>query len=106
VEYQVDSGPWTDASPLFSAGAGYDGRISSCCGNPLAGRQAFAGESFGYTATQLDLSSLAGQSVRFGFRLGSDDRVGDWGWFIDAVRVFTCAPSDLIFADDFEGMPS
>jgi cysteine-rich repeat protein len=39
----------------------------------------------------LDLASLAGQSVRFRFRIGSDSCCDDYGWFIDDVRIYTCA---------------
>ena len=60
-------------------------------------------ESFGYTSTQIDLTSLAGQSVRFRFRMGTDSTVTDEGWWIDDVRMYQCTvPADRIFADDFE----
>ena len=65
VEYSTNGGStWSDAAPLFTAGMAYFGPISSCCGNPLANRNAFVGESWGYTATQLNLASLSGQQFR------------------------------------------
>jgi hypothetical protein len=41
----------------------------------------------------LNLSSLAGQNVRFRFRLGSDTSIDDAGWFIDDVQIYTCVPT-------------
>jgi hypothetical protein len=105
VEYRIESplGPWIDAGSLFSAGQGYDGALASGFGNPLAGRSAFSSDSHGYTASRYNLSSLAGQTIRWAFRIGSDSSVGDFGWFIDDVRLYTCqAPADLIFADGFD----
>lgn len=91
MEYSTNGGvTWLDAGSLISAGAAYNGSISSSFGNPLGGRTAFVRESFGYTATQLNLSSLAGQNARFRFRLGTDSSFDDYGWLIDDVRIYTC----------------
>jgi Zn-dependent metalloprotease len=91
VEYSTNGGAtWNDAGPLIGEG-GYDGTLDTGFGNPLAGRQAFTGDSAGYGSTRLNLGSLAGQSVRFRFRMGIDESVGDLGWFIDDIRVYTCA---------------
>jgi len=90
VEYSTDSGAhWTDASALF-INNGYNGTIASSLGNPLAGRNAFVGESNGYLSSRLALSGLAGQSVRFRFRIGTDNSGWAYGWFIDDIRIYTC----------------
>jgi hypothetical protein len=39
---------------------------------------------------RLNLSSLAGQDVRFRFRIGTDSGFDDFGWFIDDIRIYTC----------------
>jgi Zn-dependent metalloprotease len=92
IEYSTNGGStWTDAGGLVTAGAGYGGVVSPDFTNPLGGRNAFVGESWGYTASQLNLASLAGQNVRFRFRIGTDDAFDDYGWFIDDVRIYTCA---------------
>jgi hypothetical protein len=94
LEYSATDGPWTDAGSLIVAGAAYGGVITpptSESHNPLAGRAAFVRESYGYTATQLSLESLAGQSVRFRFRIATDESVDDFGWYIDDVRIYACA---------------
>ena len=90
IEYSTDGGgTWNDAGSMITAGAPYNGVLSA--GNPLAGRQAFTNLSYGYTASQLDLSSLAGQSVRFRFRMATDGSVGYNGWFLDDVRIYACS---------------
>src|SRR5262245_24882367 len=65
VEYTVDEGvTWVDAGSLFDHGR-YSGAIAGGGANPLEGRPAFVGSSHGYVTSRLDLSSLAGQRVRF-----------------------------------------
>ena len=93
LEYSTNAGStWNDAGGLFEVN-GYDGPITSGT-NPLVGRQAFLADSHGYISSRLNLSTLAGQSVRFRWRMGLDSSGFDWGWFIDDVRIYTCA-SDL-----------
>ncbi|MEI6447168.1 MAG: M4 family metallopeptidase [Actinomycetes bacterium] len=102
VEYSIDDGAsWQDAGTLM-ANSGYTGAIDPGTTipanerNPLRGRKAFVGATNGYTATRMDLSSLAGRSVRFRFRLGTDSGNGDAdyaGWFVDRMRVYSCDPS-------------
>jgi bacillolysin len=93
LEYSTNNGTtWTDAGSLITDN-GYTGTLSTSWGNPLGGRQAFGRESNGYISSRANLSSLAGQSVRFRFRIGTDDSVDDYGWFVDDVRVYTCGSS-------------
>ena len=92
LEYSTNDGAsWTDAGPLFTHN-GYTGTIYSggTANNPLQGRSAFVRESNGYISSRLDLSSLSGQHVRFRFRIGTDSVAGDYGWFIDDVRIYRC----------------
>jgi Zn-dependent metalloprotease len=90
VEYSTDGGgSWVDAGSMFTHN-GYTDTLSSYFGNPLGGREAFTDESRGYTSSRLDLSSLAGQNVRFRFRIGVDTSFDDFGWFIDDVRIYIC----------------
>jgi len=92
VELSSNGGAsWRDAGSLIVAGAPYNGTISSGFGNPLAGRAAFGGASFGYTASQLDLTSLAGKNARFRFRFGADNSVFSFGSGVDDVRIYQCA---------------
>lgn len=93
VEYSTDNGvAWSDADALFSDGMEYTHTLPIET-NPLGGRDVFNGSSYGYVATQLDLSSLSGQSVRFRFRMGTDDAVGANPWYVDDVAIYTCENS-------------
>jgi hypothetical protein len=87
VEYSTNGGgSWSDAGGLFDEN-GYTGTISD---DPLSGLSAFVGDSHGYISTRLNLTSLAGQSVRFRFRQGIDSTGVDLGWVVDDVRIYTC----------------
>jgi len=89
LEYSTDSGSsWHDAGSLITDN-GYRGMLNS--GNPLGTRQAFGGKSNGYISSRLNLSSLTGQNVRFRFRIGADSSTANWGWFVDDIRIYTCA---------------
>jgi Zn-dependent metalloprotease len=96
VEYATSpSGPWTDLGPRFVFN-GYNGTISSnpSYGNPLRGRQAFGGFSFGWARSRADLSNLAGQRIYLRFRIGTDSSQAFQGWGIDDVRVYRCVAPD------------
>lgn len=92
VEYSTDGSTWLDAGALFTH-YGYNGALLLSV-NPLTGRQAFTGNTFGYISSRLDLSSLAGQNVRFRFRIGSDAYLDGWGWYIDDVRIYQCLTAE------------
>jgi hypothetical protein len=103
VEYSVNGGAsWASLAPSLSLGGiNYGGSINLSAGNPLAGQPAFVGDSFGYTASQYNLSSLAGQTqVRFRFRIGSDSLIDDYGWFIDDFRVYQCVTNPTMSIND------
>ncbi|MCB0228900.1 MAG: hypothetical protein KDH90_07190, partial [Anaerolineae bacterium] len=61
-------------------------------GNPLAGLQAWCGET-AYIQTIADVSSYAGQTAEFRMRLGTDTSVSAPGWDVDDVTVQSCQPS-------------
>ncbi len=94
VEYSSNGGnSWNDAGALFASPGGVNGynvTLASGSANPLKGRGAFGNLSQGYYSSRADLSSLAGQSVRFRFRIGADEYGGSDGWFIDDIRIYTC----------------
>ncbi len=103
LEYSTNSGgSWTDAGALITDN-GYNGTISADYSNPLGGRSAFGADSRGYISSRADLSSLAGQNVRFRFRIGTDSTTYDYGWFIDDVRIYTCASANT--APTISGLP-
>jgi Zn-dependent metalloprotease len=89
-EYSTNGGAsWLDAGSL-PVDNGYSGVISASYGNPLGGRNAFTGSSRGYISSRFNLGALAGQNVRFRFRIGTDGSYDNWGWFVDDVRIYTC----------------
>ena len=57
---------------------------------PSPAAPTFTGFTRGYTSSRINLTSLAGQAVRFRFRIGTDGDVGFQGWFIDDIRVYRC----------------
>ena len=75
LEVSVDGGPFQDILTVtgFIQG-GYNGTISTCCGNPLAGRQAWTGNSGGFIQTAVDLIGFAGHSIVLRWRMASDSR--------------------------------
>lgn len=90
VEYSTDDGTtWQDAGPLFDHN-GYNAVLTDGWGNPIGGREAFGGTSYGYTSSRLELSSLAGETVRFRWRIGTDEMDANYGWFVDDIRIYTC----------------
>jgi bacillopeptidase F (M6 metalloprotease family) len=95
LEYSTNGGAtWSDAGSLLTNN-GYNGTIAAGFGNPLAGRGAYVRESNGYISSRASLSSLAGQSVRFRFRIGTDANADDYGWFVDDIRIYTCDGSGI-----------
>lgn len=92
IEASANGGStWSDAGGLISAGQTYGGTLSTCCSNPLGGRSAFVRETWGYTATQLDLAAFSGTDFAYRFILGTDGLIDDYGWFLDDLRLYTCA---------------
>ncbi|MEP6846546.1 MAG: T9SS type A sorting domain-containing protein, partial [Panacibacter sp.] len=50
-------------------------------------RIGFSGKSNGFIKTVVNLSSLAGKSVKFRFVFSSDEAVGGEGWYIDDINL-------------------
>ena len=100
LEYRLEgdagAGEWRDAGPLLIDN-GYTGTLSGYgSDNPLKGRDAFAGVSRGYITTRADLSSLAGKSVSFRFRVATNSSVGSEGWYVDDLAVYACPKTPRI----------
>lgn len=86
LEYSANGGAWTDAGALIAQG-GYTGTISTGYESPLGGRQAWSGDNGDWQLVRVDLSSLAGSSLRLRWRFATDSSVSDEGWFIDDVVI-------------------
>lgn len=90
LEIQIGNGPFMDilaAGGSFASG-GYTRTISSQFSNPLAGRQAWSGNSGGFITTVVNLpAAAAGQTITLKWRCGTDQSTGAGGWYIDTVSV-------------------
>ena len=69
---------------------GYNGTINSCCGNPLAGRQAWTGNSGGFIDSMVSLPEGCIHQIILRWRMGSDSSVSGEGWRIDNVAITQC----------------
>ena len=69
---------------------GYNGMISNCCSNPLAGRQVWTGSSGGFITTTVNLRVTWGPSMVLRWRMGSDSSVSGEGWRVDTVVITQC----------------
>ena len=74
----------------FSSG-GYNRTISADRGSPIAGRQAWSGNSGGFICTIVTLPSLP-PSGRFRWRMASDNSGSSEGWRVDTVAITLCVP--------------
>ena len=90
VEYSRNGGAWQSAAPLFDFG-GYNGTVTGYSVDRLEYTfKGFGGDSHGYRSARLNLSSLAGSTVRVRFRLSSDSYGASYGWFVDDVDFYAC----------------
>ncbi|CUR54746.1 putative Thermolysin [metagenome] len=55
-----------------------------------ADRLGFGGDSFGWIASRLNLTSYAGKTVKPRFTMRTDNSVSYYGWFLDDIRIYTC----------------
>ncbi len=101
IEYSTNGGnTWVDAGSLIDYN-GYTGTINVSGSSPISGRSAFVGASHGYISTRLNLSSLAGQTVNFVWRMGLDPYVAFGGWWVDNVKIYNCIPDPAPANDNF-----
>lgn len=91
--WQQVGGPPQDDSVLITDP--YHGIISSEHDSPIAGKPAWCGDPQDWLNSVVDIDELAGQTVRFRFRLASDISIGSdlghEGWYIDDFLVQACA---------------
>jgi len=96
LEISIDGGAFQDiltAGGIFLQG-GYNGTISNCCGNPLAGRQAWTGNSNGpFIQTSVDMSVGRGHTIVLRWRMASDSSASGLGWRVDTVQMVCERPT-------------
>jgi hypothetical protein len=70
---------------------GYNRTISTDRGSPIAGRQAWSGDSGGFVTTMVDLPPFAPPSgIRLRWRMASDTSGSGEGWRVDTVTIKWC----------------
>lgn len=93
LEYSTNGTSWSSAMGLTWDSVGavpttitpYS--ASGTAGTPYKG---FGGDSRGYVASRVDLSSLAGKNVQLRWRLASDPEFALDGWILDNVTLYAC----------------
>ena len=68
---------------------GYNRTISANRGSPIAGRQAWSGNSEGFITTVVDLPAVQTFS-RLRWRMASDTNTSNEGWRVDNVNITWC----------------
>ena len=107
IEVSTDGGAsWQDIS-LYTQETGYNGIVATGTDNPLAGRNAYTGSSPSWPEPHVHVlelgSSLAGQTVRVRFRLGTDQAHSDHGWEIDNIAVIGAVNAPFLDVEEDAG---
>ncbi|HSU52683.1 MAG TPA: protease pro-enzyme activation domain-containing protein [Candidatus Dormibacteraeota bacterium] len=90
LEIKIGSSAFTDiltAGGSFVSG-GYN--VTLATGNPIAGRQAWGGDSAGWVTTTLNLPpAAAGQNIQFRWvcAVDTDNANGGFGWYVDSISL-------------------
>jgi subtilisin family serine protease len=78
------------AGGIFLMG-GYNRIISTDRGSPIAGRQAWSGNSAGFITTVVNIPGFGAQA-RLRWRMASDTSGSGEGWRVDTVNITACVP--------------
>jgi Zn-dependent metalloprotease len=104
IKYRIDGGAWALVPASAFTGNGYNRTLASG-GNPMQGEAVFSGTDEGsvggsWGQSRIDLSSLgltSGQNIQFRWDFGTDACTGLDGWYIDDIRVYSCATPSVEF---------
>jgi serine protease AprX len=77
------------AGGTFAIG-GYNRRISTDRGSPIAGRRAWSGNSGGFVTTVVDLPMFLPVGSKLRWRMASDTNGSGEGWRVDTVNIAGC----------------
>jgi len=114
LEIAINNGAFNDilaAGGSFVSG-GYNGTIATRFSSPIAGRNAWSGNSGGYLTSVAALpASAAGQNVQLKWRFGADDNTAGTGpnpgWYVDNISVtgsYNCSLAPNVKSRaDFDG---
>lgn len=107
--YKANGGVWTQVPLSAFTANGYNATVITTANgntNPLQGRQAFSGADQGtfsgsWGQSRVNLSALAGiaagATVQLKWDMGSDACFGLEGWYLDDIRIYSCANPTVQF---------
>jgi Zn-dependent metalloprotease len=107
IKYRINGGAWTLLPEMAFTANGYNDHINALSAgndNPMESEEAFTGVDEGsvtgsWGQSQIDLSSLglaADNTIQFSFEVGTDGCGGIDGWYVDNIRVYTCAVTPAV----------
>nr|WP_295932176.1 M4 family metallopeptidase [uncultured Dyadobacter sp.] len=107
IKYSINGGAWTILPATAFTANPYNMNLTTAAAgnfNPLQGQPAFTGSDGGTIAgswgqSQVNLSAiglLPGNTIRFRFEMGTDRCGAVDGWYIDDLRVYTCASTPAV----------
>ncbi len=107
IKYKLNGGAWTLLpASAFTANPynNFLNYVSAGNDNPMASEPVFTGADQGsvigtWGQSQINLTSLglvAGGNIQFKFDLGTDGCGGFDGWYVDDIRVYTCAVTPAV----------
>ena len=93
LEFSTDGG--NTFQDILAAGGsfvsgGYNRTISTDRGSPLAGRQAWSGNSGGFITTVVNIPTIKPPGGRLRWRIASDSSGSGEGWRVDSVEISWC----------------
>lgn len=108
IRYRINGGTWVLVPVSAFIANGYNVTLQTTANgnnNPLQGQAAYSGSDPGsnistWGQSRINLSALGltvGQTIQFRFDMGTDGCGGSDGWYIDDVRVYTCAETSVQF---------
>jgi hypothetical protein len=84
VEISVNGSAFIQISPI----GGYPNEFVSPGTGPMPGRPCYAAPLSDWTRADFLLDGYAGQDIQIRWRFGSDNSVGQEGWYIDDVHIY------------------
>jgi hypothetical protein len=91
--FYINNGEFTDITDPAVGGSfvagGYNATIATGTGSPIAGRQAWSGNSGGFITTTVNLPLLVVDG-KLRWRMASDNSGSSEGWRVDSILVTEC----------------
>ncbi len=78
---------WTVVPDAWFTANAFNGTVSTCCSNPLAGKRAWCFSLGTWTQVALDVSALNGATIKLRWHEGDDSSVSATGWYVDSLSI-------------------